>query len=260
MIRCIFNEISRTSDRAVIQATFYDESGYGIARYRIEGSGVGELAGEELADCPRTYTTPAIEVMNDQFPVVARATECGEEGAGSAAEGYTNATPFDIRIAIPVEPEENPCNIPSPLRMEEGTPSAIARQSVLDIAAEIEELCDERRRHHEDAREHESKKTAFVAAATALIVAGLVCLGLSTIPFLSWLAYVAAALLVAGAVLFTIAAYHAQEARRAREAMEDTDARLEEARERFREAVAEAIRASCGLLPTGMPLDPPECD
>ncbi len=252
MIKCILNELSRDSDRIIFKVTFFDQSGSGIANYRVEDVTNEELAGGEL-DCPRTFDTGPIEVTSDRIPILARSTECD----AAATDSFTNTTPFDFRIVIPVEPEENPCDLPETVRMEEGTPSAIARQTSYDIAEEIELLCEEWRQKHENALHHEGQRTVYGAAMAGTLVAATTCVGVGL--FFPWVLIAAAALFVVALALGAVMSHHRQEADRSRREMEELEAQLEEARERYYEAVEEAIRASCGLLPAGMALDPPEC-
>ena len=143
MIRAVLNEISRARDRSVIQITFIDESGNGIARILVQDN-LGATLLENNLDCPSIHTTGSIEVANDRFPLFAHSAECSSD---SETEGYPNETRFELRHIIPLDPDRNPCSIPSLVREEAGTPCWYGREFVFEIAAEIEELCTEWARH-----------------------------------------------------------------------------------------------------------------
>jgi len=262
MISVVMNEVERRVDSVIIRVTFIDDSGRGISRVRVQDDSGAVLVLEELPDCPRVYQSEPIEVLNDHMPVLGLSAACGEGGEGSGPEGYTNHTTLDPRVVIPVEPDENPCSEPLDVLERGDTPCAYGRDAVRGIAEEIEALCAEWNRYREDYQDHNRQRTAYTAAATALVVAAAACaLVAAQLPWpVNWIVgIVAAALFVAALVTGTLAAYHAQEAERAQRSMEDAQARLDEARERYRAAVAEAIHACCGRVPAGIAVDPPEC-
>lgn len=263
-VTVVINEVARDGDQRTVVITFIDESGHGLARYRVRDSAGATLVEGEL-ECERSFTTPPLAVPVYHFPLRAGSTECGESGIDSAPAGYTNETPLAATAlpAIPVEPEDNPCNEPPLTREEGGTPCANGRDFVLGIGEEIEDLCAEWARYHEDFNHHDTLMDEFVAATAVLLVVALACF---LIAFkLPWpadliLKIIAAALFVAALVTGSLANYHMREAERAREQREDAESRLEDARSRYRAAVAAAIEACCGAIPSGMPLDPPECE
>jgi hypothetical protein len=257
MIRVVMYEIARVGDRVQIKITFIDESGNGIARIRVQDN-LGEVLDQQNLDCPRIYSTGTLEVPFDRSPLSAQSAECGASAGEPIPDGYTYNTPLELRVLIPVDPGENPCSIPSELMEEGGTPCSNGREVANGIADEILDLCEEWARIREDMLNHESQETAYTAAAAVALVCALVASLLP--PPVSWIVgIVAAAFFVAMLVLATLMAYHRQEAEHAREELADAEARLEDARNRYRSAVVDAIRACCGRIPSGMELDPPVC-
>ncbi len=269
-IQAIMNEVGRGDGATAVVITFIDHSGYGIARYRVQDNSGAVLRSGDL-ECPRTYVTePPMMVPNERFPLVAGSSECGESGLGSAAEGYVNQTalPLTALIPIPADPSaESPCSTPAATREEGGTPCAAgrdaARASMDEAAAEIRALCEELARLREAVDYHDTRATAYAAAAAVLLVAALVCLLVSTLfpgPVKLILQIAAGVLFVAALVTGTLHRYHAQEAERARGAIVDVEEQIEAARDRYRDAVSSAIGACCGIVPSGLSLDPPECE
>lgn len=263
-IRVVMNEVERGDGTTTVVVTFIDESGNGIRRHLVRDASGAALSQGDL-DCPRTYRTPPFVVRNDRFPLTAGSTECGESGAESAPAGYTYVTAMDLSTVIVVEPGaggQTPCSEPLAVMEEAGSPCALGRGAVNDIAAEIEALCGELARHRRDALDHASQKDAYTAATAVLLVAALVCAIIATRvpwPVNLILGLVAAALFIAALVTGSLATYHLQEEERARRLVEETEGRLEDARSRYRAAVEAAIAQCCGHVPSGLVLDPPEC-
>jgi len=261
MIRVVMNEIGRADGRVQIKITFVDESGNGIARIRAQDSS-GEVLDQQNLDCRRTYSTRTLDVPLDRSPLLAQSAECGASAGEPGPDGYTYNTPLELRVLIPVDPDENPCSIPSELMEEGGTPCSNGREVANGIADEIRDLCAEWARIREDMLDHESQETAYTAAAAVALAAAFVCALVAAM--LPWpvdliVGLVAATLFVAALVLATLMAYHRQEAEHARGELADTEARIEDARNRYRSVVGDAIRACCGRVPSGMELDPPVC-
>jgi hypothetical protein len=259
MIRGFGNFVSTREGFQTVQVTFIDESGLGIARYSVTGKNGDEYMGGVL-ECPRNYTTAPFEVPNENLPLSLLAVECagpGREGEGNA---YTS-TYIGLNV-LPVDPEHNPCTEPSALAEEGDNPCYYGREFVNDIAREIEELCAQLAEWQEDKSYHDTKLTAYTAAAAALLVAATVALLVSTLfgPITKLiLQIIAAALFVACLVTASLAGYHEQEKQKAERAIAELETQLNDARNRYRDAVEEAIYACCGHIPSGMNLDPPEC-
>jgi hypothetical protein len=263
MIRFVFNELGRHDGLIDFKITFIDESGNGIARILVE-NGYGEpLVEEPLFDCPRLYSKEIYDVRIEWSSLVAHADECRGEGSAGGTDHYSDGISFARILAMPVDPDENPCSRPSTLREEGGTPCWEAGQFVRGIAAEIEDLCAELDRHRQDLDYHQIRRTAYNAGATTALVSALIFVCIACAVPWPWnliLGIIAAILFLTAMVLQTLANYHSQEADRARRNIEEVEARLEEARDRYRSAIEGAVRACCGMLPSGVDIDPPVCE
>lgn len=264
MIRVIFNEIGRERDRADVKVTFIDESGNGIARIRVTDAFGEVILGPEEPEprCQRTVSREIRDIMLDRFHILASSSECGGDDSGSDTDHYPYNETWDLRSVIPIDPDENPCSIPFATRRDEGTPCWHGIQNVNGIAAEIEDLCEELDRHRQDWNHHSTRESAYGLGATIAFFASIAAAIIATrVPWPVNLIFgiIAGALFAASLVLGSLMAYHRDQARRARSNMDEVEARLEEARDRYRRAVEDAIRGCCGMVPE-LEIDPPTCE
>jgi Flp pilus assembly protein TadB len=122
------------------------------------------------------------------------------------------------------------------------------------IADEIAAFCEELASLEEARDDALGRQTAYTAAASVALVAGLALLLLLP-SFLKW---IGAVVLAVAAGLFVAAAVYRQQAERLGREIDTLRASIEEAQQRYRDAVAAATQARCGPV-TGLAIAPPDC-
>ncbi len=265
----VLNVEHRDGDRALIKITFLDESGLGIERVRVISSRHEVLFEETPHDpeCPETFEArfqiDVPEHPSELFPIFADSAPCGTEVSEDEQETYPDREGFgqeELFAPIPVERADNPC-FPEFGTME--TEESRRQRQLIDtlvgnaraIAEEIEELCAEFDALRRELSHHTSLRDLYLGLA---IVTFLVGIGLAAA--LPWPAsLIGFAFLVAAMVFVGFYAHHRARAETIQRELDRMRRSIEDAQDRYRQAVINATHSSCGAV-IGLSVQPPTCD
>jgi hypothetical protein len=263
----VFNLEQREGDRLSIRVTFLDESGLGLERVRVI-SATDELLFEATPQdpaCPEDFQARfVIDRPNPEalFPIFADSAPCGTELSDNEQETYPDRDGFgvdEILVPIPLERFENTCfpefgTVDTEEAQRQRQLIGTHVDSAHAIAQEIEELCAELDRHRRNMIDHVAQRDLFFGLALASAFFGVI------FSFLPWPASLFGfALLAAAAVFAGLHIHHRVQADMARRRMEQVQRSIEEAQERYRQAVLNAAHANCGPVPE-LSIRPPTCD
>lgn len=255
----VINLVARDGDTVVVRITFLEDSGAGLASVSASDH-TGTVLLEETSlspECPPSYSVTIAELSAEQFPIYADSASCGLPDAVER----TSFGPETVYMPLPAVPAEDPCSPHFGTAVMESEETVRIRaligshvDNANGIADEIAALCEELASLEEARDDALRRQTAYTAAAAVTLVTGLALVFLLP-SFLKWIGLVVLA--VAAGLLVAAAVYRQQAERLGRE-IDALRASIEEAQQRYRDAVAAATQVNCGPV-AGLAIAAPDC-